>query len=84
MTVLWVEAPGPARAGFAVSRHVTTAVRRNRVRRRLREAYRLTREAQPDGTAVVIIGKPSALDAAFAALVAELREALGALSRSLR
>lgn len=84
MTVLWAEAPGPARAGFAVSRHVATAVRRNRVRRRLREAYRLTREAQPDGTAVVIIGKPAALDAAFSTLVTELREALGALTRRAR
>ena len=37
---LWVPRRGPARAGFAVSRQIRGAVRRNRARRRLRAAYR--------------------------------------------
>src|SRR5262249_31353201 len=44
LIVLWAEAPA-RRVGFAVSRQVGGAVKRNRVRRRLREAYRAARDA---------------------------------------
>jgi ribonuclease P protein component len=74
--VLWGESPGPRRAGFAVSRQVDGAVGRNRVRRRLREAYRLARDAAPSGVALVVVGKARARTLPLAALAAQLRAAL--------
>ena len=80
MIVLWRETVVPRRAGFAVSRQVRGAVARNRVRRRLREAYRAARDAAPPGVDLVIVGRPGALRARFAALVAELRAALATIA----
>lgn len=77
--MLWREATGPTRAGFAVSRQLRHAVDRNRVRRRLREAYRAARAAAPARATLVIIGRPAALGASFDALVGQLRSALGAI-----
>lgn len=79
MVVLWHGAEEPTRVGFAVSRQIRGAVSRNRARRRLREAYRATREAAPAGVALVIIGKPAALRKAFAALSHEMRDAVGSI-----
>jgi ribonuclease P protein component len=75
LIVLWRDAGESRRAGFAVSRQVRGAVRRNRVRRRLREAYRRAREAAPPRAALVVIGRPSVLAAPFLSLVTEMREA---------
>ncbi|MBI4635288.1 MAG: ribonuclease P protein component [Candidatus Rokubacteria bacterium] len=80
LIVLWSPTGGPSRAGFAVSRQIRGAVPRNRVRRRLREAYRAARSEAPGGTALVVIGKPAALSGAFEALVVDMREALRAVS----
>jgi len=67
------------RVAVAVSRNVRGAVRRNRVRRRLREAARAALLAgdseTPDlgiGYDVVVIARPAALDAAFPDLVAAM------------
>jgi ribonuclease P protein component len=79
-TVLWRPGEGVRRAGFAVSRQVRGAVGRNRARRRLREAYRATREAAPEGVHLVVIGKSSVLREPYADLVRELREALAAMA----
>jgi len=79
MIVLWRETTEARRAGFAVSRQIRGAVRRNRARRRLREAYRATRDTAPTHTALVIIGRPAALREPFSALAAELRGALAAI-----
>lgn len=79
MIVLWRETAEPRRAGFAVSRQVPGAVQRNRVRRRLREAYRVTRAAAPSRTALVIVGRPAALREPFERLAGELRDALAAI-----
>ncbi|OGK96603.1 MAG: ribonuclease P protein component [Candidatus Rokubacteria bacterium RIFCSPHIGHO2_12_FULL_73_22] len=79
MIVLWRETVEPRRVGFAVSRQVRGAVARNRARRRLRAAYRVARDAAPACVALVIVGRPAALRARFAALVAELREALATM-----
>src|SRR5512145_1223916 len=68
MIVLWRATAEPRRAGFAVSRQVRGVVQRNRARRRLREAYRATRDTAPAHAALVIIGRPGALRAPFAAL----------------
>lgn len=79
MIVLWRETPEATRVGFAVSRQVRGAVQRNRVRRRLREAWRATREAAPARAALVIVGRPVALSEPLPKLVAEMRGALGAI-----
>jgi ribonuclease P protein component len=78
--VLWGETAGPTRAGFAVSRQIRTAARRNRARRRLREAYRAGRDAAPARTALVVVGRPGALSEPFAALAAQLRGVLAAIA----
>jgi ribonuclease P protein component len=79
LIVLWREASAPTRIGFAVSRQVKNAVQRNRARRRLREAYRASRDAAPAQARIVIVGRPAALKAPFAALAGQLRAALGAI-----
>ena len=79
LVVLWREAAGPTRAGFAVSRQLKTAVERNRARRRLREAYRASRDAAPAHAALVIVGRPAALTEPFAGLAMQLRGALAAI-----
>jgi ribonuclease P protein component len=75
MIVLWRASDGPRRAGFAVGRQIRGAVRRNRARRRLREAYRAARDAAPASVDVVVIGRPAALTLALAALIEEMRTA---------
>jgi len=77
--VLWRESSGPRRAGFAVSRQVDGAVGRNRVRRRLREAYRMARDAAPPGVALIVVGKVRARTIPFGVLTAQLRDALSEL-----
>lgn len=79
MIVLWRETAEARRAGFAVSRHVRRAVDRNRARRRLREAYRMAREAAPGNVSLVIIAKTAVLREPFAALGDEMRAALAAI-----
>jgi ribonuclease P protein component len=75
MIVLWRPTAEPRRAGFAVSRLIRGAAHRNRARRRLREAYRATREAAPTHAALVIIGRPASLREPLTELAREMREA---------
>lgn len=77
--MLWRETGSQRRAGFAVTRQVRGAVRRNRARRRLREAFRAVRKDAPIGVEVVIIGKRGALDEPFAQLATQMRDALSAI-----
>jgi ribonuclease P protein component len=79
LIVLWREVDEPTRVGFAVSRQLRNAVRRNRARRRLREAFRATQAAAPTRAALVVIGRPASLTAPFEALVSQMRQALGAI-----
>jgi ribonuclease P protein component len=79
LIVLWREATVPTRAGFAVSRQLRSAVQRNRARRRLREAYRASRDAAPARAALVVVGRPAVLREPFTALTSQLRGALAAI-----
>jgi ribonuclease P protein component len=77
MVVLWRRADSepPRRAGFTVSRQVRGAVARNRVKRRLREAYRGSREAAPERISLVIIGRPGLLRAPMTTVIGEMSKA---------
>src|SRR5262245_23984843 len=81
MVVLWrrTEAGQPRQAGFTVSRQVHGAVARNRVKRRLRAAYRETRDEAPAEIALVVIGRPGMLSEPMAAVTADMRRALGSI-----
>lgn len=63
----------PSRLGTAVSRKVGHAVRRNRTRRRLREAFRLERPALPPGLDLVCIPLPETERAPWEALRESVR-----------
>ena len=66
------------RFGFTVSKHCGGAVRRNRIRRRLKEALRLLSPLPARlGYDYVIVARPDALGMGFFALQAELRRAFG-------
>lgn len=69
--------------GLSVSRKVGGAVRRNRVRRRLREIFRSTRTTLPGGADIVVSARPAAAEAAFEELYEEFVRALVILSRRL-
>lgn len=67
---------GDSRVGFTVSKRVSPlAVKRNRIRRRLKEAMRQV--AAPDATDFVIVAKIESLSAPFARLRSDLAAALG-------
>ena len=64
------------RLGLSVSRKVGGAVVRNRWKRCLREAFRLSRERLPSGVDLVVIPRPDAVPK-----TAELEESLVRLAR---
>jgi ribonuclease P protein component len=78
--LLWRDSPGARRVGFAVARQVPGAVRRNRARRRLREAYRRARTTVAVTGDLVLVARPPALVAPFGRLVAEVGSALRAVA----
>jgi ribonuclease P protein component len=68
---------GRLRVGFTVTRKVGNAVVRNRARRRLKEAARLTLPALgAEGWDLVLIGRDGTARRPFATLVEDLRGAL--------
>lgn len=70
----------PARLGFTVTKKLGGAVTRNRIKRRLREAARLTvpQLAQP-GHDYVLIGRASGLERPFSSLQNDIRTAFNRL-----
>lgn len=71
------------RVGFTVGRALGGAVERNRMKRRLREAVRLTRPADGAKVDVVINPKKSLLTAEFDAVLNEVRRAFDAIEKKL-
>ncbi len=77
--VLATEAGSGARLGLTVPRAIGGAVERNRIKRRLREAFRLRRDAFGDRD-IVLNPRKSLLTATFA----DIEQALGKLKDRLR
>lgn len=71
---------GQNRVGYTVSVKLGHAVVRNRVRRRLREIYRLNLPALKPGWDVVIVARSRAVDAPYAKLDSAFLSACGKLS----
>jgi ribonuclease P protein component len=72
------EAEAVSRVGFTVSKRVSlSAVKRNRIRRRLKEAMRtMDHGVSATGTDFVIVAKLESLTAPFARITSELTRAL--------
>lgn len=60
---------GINRVGITVSKKLGKAHIRNRIRRRLREIYRLNEDKFLPGWDIVLVGRGKALDADFAAIM---------------
>jgi ribonuclease P protein component len=78
-----VPAVSGLRIGFTVGRALGGAVQRNRMKRRLREAVRLTRPVPGPGADVVINPKKAVLTAPFDVLLNELRQAFVVIEKKL-
>jgi len=76
-------APHGLRIGFTVGRSLGGAVQRNRMKRRLREAVRLTLPSSGISADVVINPKKSLLTNDFAAIVNEVRGAFVVMEQKL-
>jgi ribonuclease P protein component len=68
-----------ARFGLTVSRKVGNAVRRNRVKRWLREAVRRRHQGRFDGLDVVFIARRGAPEVGYHALVEQVDQAFDAI-----
>lgn len=82
VAALWAGRAGPRRVGFAVSRRLGGSVRRNRVRRRLRAAYRRLRGGLPAGVEVMFIGRSGVAEIPFDRLLAEMGRLIEGIARA--
>lgn len=82
--LLWLPLPGRRAVAFATSRRLGGSVRRNRARRRLREAYRRQKGLVPaTGVRLCFVARPRAVEAPFLELSGEMAEALRHAARRL-
>ena len=66
----------PTRVAYVAGQRIGTAVRRNRARRRLREALRSFADEIAPGADVVVAARDQTVDVDFQALTAAIRHAL--------
>lgn len=78
-----VNAVSGLRVGFTVGRTLGGAVQRNRMKRRLREAVRLTRGATGPDVDVVINPKKSILTVDFEVVMNEVRRAFAVIEQKM-
>jgi ribonuclease P protein component len=71
------------RFGISTGRRLGSAVRRNRVRRRLREILRANPNRTGHGWDVLIVARPGSVDASFDELRAAIERLLGGVRRSM-
>ncbi|WP_312030560.1 ribonuclease P protein component [Methylosinus sp. H3A] len=69
----------PPRFGFTVTKKIAGAVGRNRIRRRLKEALRLSGASGLPGYDYVFVARPDALTAPFPELTAQIVDGLAKL-----
>jgi ribonuclease P protein component len=72
----------PTRLGVTVTRKVGKAVKRNRIKRLVREAFRREHHALPAGLDMVWVAKRDAVDSTFEAVVHDMRALAGRLETS--
>ena len=72
------------RLGITVSRQVGKAVRRNRLKRLVREVFRQHRELLPPGSDLVVIARAGCRVDSTAEVAAELAQASAALAQACR
>lgn len=71
--------PGPNRLGITASRQIGIAVVRNRLRRRIREYFRLDLSPRLPGVDVLVVARPGAGELTMALIGAELGAAMASL-----
>ncbi len=74
--------PAPARFGFTTPRALGKAVKRNRIRRRLRECVRLRKERFPAGLDIVFNPRKSMLDAEWSEVESQVERYIARLNKA--